>query len=705
MLEQFFEITGGLGQFFWGPWTFFGLMGAGILFTIWTKFSQYTSATHGVAVIRGLYDDPKDRGAINHFQALSAALSATVGLGNISGVALAIASGGPGALFWMWIIGVFGMALKTVEITLSQMYRNVDDPENPHGGAMWVVQKVVVSRGGLLGALGKVFAVFFCITLLAYSFTGGNMFQSWSVADLSHTFWNVHPLVTGIALAVIVGLVIVGGIKRIGTVAARLVPFMCVLYLLSSLAVLVMNAGEIPSLLALIVESAFTPSEAGGAFLGGTMGWAFSIGLRRAIFSNEAGLGSAPIAHAAAKTEEPAREGIIGGMGPLIDTLIICTLTALVILSTGAWNRDPLLAFDSRPVIAPVFAFQDSAMELSADEAQPGLPVYMAVTPGTHGTAGSPGTPAPVAEEAAAASAAPSDRMTGVIAATETGELVVRWGTYTAFTPPQPTSMQIMTPGELEREDFPVGAIAAMPSAHRAVEAGDADDPDGDRPLWGLLTAPQTVEIAPDKEFLWDHLDDVFIVLEADENEETSYNRHKLTGIATRQGEQQSVITTRWNTIASSVEPTVVEGTGMYRDYNGASLTAHAFDREFPGLGKILLPIAAWLFAISTMISWSYYGEQGMIYMLGQKSVLPYKLIYLLGIIFAAGWITDTTDMEHLMDLGSGAMLWSNIPIVVCLGFLAVRCLDRYTTDLYAGKFRRRDAPPMEDVISGKDVE
>ncbi len=144
---------------------------------------------------------------------------------------------------------------------------------------------------------------------------------------------------------------------------------------------------------------------------------------------------------------------------------------------------------------------------------------------------------------------------------------------------------------------------------------------------------------------------------------------------------------------------------GVYRKYDGAPLTARAFDREFPGLGKWLITIAAWLFAVSTMISWSYYGEQGMIYMLGQRSVLPYKFLYLAGVIFAAGWITETADMENLMDLGTGAMLWSNIPIVVVLGFLAVNCLKEYDRKLKAGMFKRRGVPTMEDVISGKDVE
>jgi len=698
MLEKFFEITGWLGgDLFWGPWTFFGLMAAGIIFTVWTKFAQYTASTHGFAVIRGLYDNPKDRGAINHFQALSAALSATVGLGNISGVALAIAAGGPGALFWMWVIGVFGMALKTVEITLSQMYRNIDEPENPHGGAMWVVEKVIVRNSrGVIRSLAKAFAVFFCITLLVYSFTGGNMFQSWSVADLSKTFWNVHPLVTGIALAVIVGLVIVGGIKRIGTVAARLVPFMCILYLLSGLAVMVVNVTEIPGLLALIVKSAFTPTEAGGAFLGGTLGWAFSTGLRRAIFSNEAGLGSAPIAHAAAKTEEPAREGIIGGLGPLIDTLIICTLTALVILSTGTWNRRPLLEFDRPPAVSPVFAFDDSPLQEPIAEATDGLSVYMIVTPPDTGDEIPPASP----------------RMKGQLDTVD-GQLVVKWSTYNAFDPPTEGTLEVMTRGELEREDFAIGTIAVMPAAQRAVDLANEDDPEDDKPFWGLLTAPRSVEIPQDEEFLWDHLREVFTVVQAGRNPDSNsyskgsdFRRWKLTGEATLNAEgRQRTVAIDWGTIASAEKPALIADAGMWRDYNGASLTAHAFDRQFPGLGKILVPIAAWLFAISTMISWNYYGEQGMIYMLGQKSVLPYKLVYLACIIFAANWITNTQDMENLMDLGSGAMLWSNIPIVLCLGFLAVKCLDTYRKKLRAGEFPRRGRPSMEDVVSGKDVE
>lgn len=698
MLEKFFEITAWIGgDLLWGPWTFFGLLFAGLLFTVWTKFNQYRSMTHGIAVIRGKYDDPNDPGAINHFQALSAALSATIGLGNIGGVALAIGAGGPGAMVWMWLTGVLGMSLKSVEITLSQMYRNVDDPDNPHGGAMWVVEKVVASKGGLWKIFGRAFAGFFCITLLISAITGGNMFQSWNVANLSKDFWNVHPIVSGIVLVVLVGLVIIGGIKRIGQVAGKLVPFMCVLYVLAALAVLIMNVAEIPAMFALIFKSAFSSSEAGGAFLGGTAGWAFSQGLRRALFSNEAGQGSAPIAHAAAKTDEPAREGIIGGIGPFIDTLTICTLTGLVILTTGTWNRKPLLTFDSPPVVSPAFAFDDTLLENAADEAKKGMQVYMVVTPPDTGDDVPPAR----------------SRIRGELVTGEGGRLMVKWGTYNAFSPPTDGTLSIMTRGELEQDDFEVGTIAAIPAASRAVDDGGNDDPADDKFLWGLLTAPRTVNIPKEKLFLWNALDDVFTIVQADRNDDSNkysststYDRWKLAGHADIEPEGADyLVTIDWGTLASTTEPVLASDAGMWRDYNGASLTAHAFDRQFPGLGKILLPIAAWLFAISTMISWSYYGEQGMIYMLGQRSVLPYKFIYLAAIIFAAVWVTDTADMENLMDIGTGAMLWSNIPIVLCLGFLAVGCLRVYDRKLKAGQFRPHGAPPLEDVVSGKDVE
>ena len=322
----------------WAEPVLYAVLATGVLFTVWSGFCQYRALTHGVAVTRGKYDNPDDPGAINHFQALSAALSATVGLGNIGGVALAIGLGGPGAVFWMWVVGAVGMALKTTEVTLAMLYRNTDDPDNPHGGAMWVVSKGIAKWKPSLAWLGKLIGGIFCVTLLVSAITGGNMFQSWNVADLTHHYFGVPQIATGIVLAVLVGMVIIGGIKRIGAVAGRLVPAMCAMYLVAAVYVLILKIDVVPAMLVLIVKSAFSPLEAQGAFIGGTLGYAFLWGMKRALFSNEAGQGSAPIAHSAAKTSEPVREAVVSGLEPFIDTVVVCTMTALVLVITGAYE-------------------------------------------------------------------------------------------------------------------------------------------------------------------------------------------------------------------------------------------------------------------------------------------------------------------------------------------------------------------------------
>lgn len=316
-------------SFLWHNAVLFLVLGTGIVFTLWTRFSQFRSLTHGLHVLRGRYDNPADPGAINHFQALSAALSATVGLGNIGGVALAISLGGPGAVFWMWVVGFFGMALKTTEVTLAMLYRNTTDPDNPHGGAMWVISKALADGPPWRQKLGKLIGGLFCVTLLVTTVTGGNMFQAWNVGNMTELYFDVPGIFAGIALAIIVGLVILGGIHRIGRVAAALVPFMITIYFAAAVYVLAMDAGEIPAMFGLIFRSAFSPTEASGAFIGGTMGYAFLYGMKRAIFSNEAGQGTSPIAHSAAKTSEPVRESVVAGLEPFIDTIVTCTVTAL----------------------------------------------------------------------------------------------------------------------------------------------------------------------------------------------------------------------------------------------------------------------------------------------------------------------------------------------------------------------------------------
>ncbi len=729
-MEAILEFCGQVGGFMWGPWTFFVLMGAGILFTLWTRFSQFKALTHGVQVVRGKYDDPDDPGAISHFQALSAALSATVGLGNIGGVALAVAGGGPGAVFWMWIIGFLGMAIKTVEVSLSMLFRDTDDPDDPHGGAMWVVDKVLGSKGGPFKPLAKIFGVTFCITLIISTITGGNMFQSWNVAALTETYFEVPRLVTGIVLAVVVGLVIIGGIKRIGTVAGKLVPFMCVLYLISAFAVLLANATAVPGLLLDIVTSAFSPQEATGAFLGGSIGWAFSIGLRRALFSNEAGQGSAPIAHSAAKTNEPVREGIVSGLEPFIGTICICTLTALVILSTGTWNRDPLVQFETEPVVTEVFEFGDTPIAIDVGVTY-GTEVYLKVTPIL--ATNSDGSPRS------------AEYLAGSVQTTETGRSII-WNEYDAPGVPDPISLEVYTQNmDSGREESTGIVLPEMPVGTRAMDdRGTPNDSNDDLPLWSLLSVEEHIFVQtereydedsggihvgdPDKyvfvpktrDYEWIERHSFFTVFEADTNQDTRSNRHRLRGLGSQTaGIKDAVLVTAtdiikgesfsfvvdWNTIASSTRPRLAPDTGLYQLYEGAQLTAYAFDRQFPGLGKWLVTLAAWLFAISTMISWSYYGEQGVIYMVGRIGVLPYKLAFLALVIIGAVWITDAAVMEPLMDLGTGAMLWANMPIVLLLGFIAVRELDTYFKKLKRGEFHPHAAPSITDVMGGKDVE
>jgi AGCS family alanine or glycine:cation symporter len=691
-MQALLEFFGTIGGFMWGPWTFFVLMGAGVLLTLWTRFTQFKALTHGVAVVRGKYDRPDDPGAINHFQALSAALSATVGLGNIGGVALAVGAGGPGSIFWMWVIGFLGMAIKTVEVSLSMLYRDTDDPDDPHGGAMWVIDKTLGSKGGAFKALAKIFGFTFCVTLIISTMTGGNMFQSWSVATLTESYFDIPRVATGIVLAVIVGLVIVGGIKRIGTVAGKLVPLMCALYLLSAFAVLGMHITDIPAMLWLIVESAFSPTEATGAFLGGSIGWAFSTGLRRALFSNEAGQGSAPIAHSAAKTDEPVREGIVAGLEPFIDTICICTLTALVIIATGTWNRSPRMIFDTVPVVTDAHAFETSPLTTDVDWVRPGnilapgTEVHLEVTPPTVEVH----TPIP------------STHVRGNVVRAD-GGFAIEWNTYTAPAAPVPGALDVLAMNPETEQTEVIGTLAAFPASSRAVDdGGTPNDTSDDTPLWGLLTAPQAIPEAGASDPRWEAMRDVFIVVQGDEPDDTGFSRYRLEGEASS---SDGTVTVEWGTLAMAEPPTLVPGTGLFERFEGAQLTAFAFDRQFPGLGKWLVTIAAWLFAISTMISWSYYGEQGMIYMTGRIGVLPYKLCFLAFAIIAAVFIPNASVMEPLMDLGTGAMLWANMPIVLMMAFIAVRELDRYFKRFKAGEFHPHETPSFTDVVSGHDVE
>ena len=273
------------------------------------------------------------RGEIPPLQCLTTALSATVGTGNIAGVATAIALGGPGAIFWMWLIALFGTALKYSEAVLAVRYRRVTSEGEYHGGPMYYIQNG-------LGKNWQWMAVLFALFTLVSAFGIGNMVQSNSVADALQAEFQINETSTGVLLAVLAGVVILGGLKRIGAVAVRLVPLMVILYVLCSLYIILANLPAVPDAFATIFSSAFSGHAATGGFVGATVVMAIQIGAARGLFSNEAGLGSAAIAHAAADTTSPVRQGQIAMVGPIIDTLIICTMTALVIIISGMWSTD-----------------------------------------------------------------------------------------------------------------------------------------------------------------------------------------------------------------------------------------------------------------------------------------------------------------------------------------------------------------------------
>ena len=309
-----------------------------IFFTLRMSFVQFRVFRHAIAVTRGRYDNPDDEGEVSHFQALTAALSATVGLGNIAGVAIAISIGGPGATFWMIMAGFLGMASKFVECTLGQLYREVRADGTVIGGAMCYLSKGLAEMG--LGGVGKAMGVLFALLCMGGSFAGGNSFQvNQSLGAIKEAVPALagHEYIYGIVMTFMVAIVIVGGIKRIAATAEKIVPLMCGIYVLACITVLGTNLGEIPAAFGKILSEALRPEAGFGAMIG-----VLVVGFKRAAFSNEAGVGSAAIAHAAAKTEYPIREGIVASLGPFIDTVVICTMTALVIVITGAYENPDL---------------------------------------------------------------------------------------------------------------------------------------------------------------------------------------------------------------------------------------------------------------------------------------------------------------------------------------------------------------------------
>lgn len=515
-------------------WFVYLLLGTGLFFTLYLKFPQIRFFSHALRIVRGKYDKVTDTGDTSHFQALATALSGTVGTGNIAGVAYAVHLGGPAALFWMALTAFLGMTTKFVEVTLSHKYREVDAKGHIAGGPMYYMKNALNM---------KWLAVIFAVATVLSSFGTGNLPQVNSISNSMYSTFNLDHIITGGVLAVILAFVIIGGIRRIAAVTEKLVPFMAVCYFVGALLVIFYNADNIvPSVIAVFADI-FTGSAAAGGFLGATISFAFNRGVNRGLFSNEAGQGSAPIAHAAARAHEPVSEGMVAILEPFIDTIIICMLTGLVVLSSGAWNEKFTNDFQDADLFALAGTYDDK------------LPADLQSL---------------------------SDHMTGRgMLPSFNGELQV-------------------TEGHIE------GDVTLI---HSRSVAEDVIVTKGRAPYTGTLR----------------------------------FNNGRFM-------RQDDAI--------------IITGKSLL---HSAPLTVEAFKRSFVGdYGEYVVTLGLLLFAFSTAISWSYYGDRAMTYLFGAKSVTYYHVVYVVGFFVAS--FTDTTIIWTLSGITIALMTVPNL-----LGILALR--------------------------------
>ena len=543
------------------------LLGTGLFLTLRLGFVQIRRFGHGVGVTTGRYDDPNEPGDVSHFQALTTALSATVGIGNIAGVAIAIHWGGPGALFWMWMTALLGMAVKYAEVTLAQEYRVVEKPDldakawegSVSGGPMYYIE-----RG--LGPSWKPLAVFFAAMLMITSFLTGNAVQANTVADAMNAEFGIPVWITGLTTALIVGVVILGGIGRIGKVTGVLAPMMAALYVTGALVILVLNFGAVPEAFGLIFREAFNPTAGvagtGTGALLVTMMW----GVRRGLFSNEAGQGSAPIAHAAAKTDEPVSEGVVALLEPFIDTIVICTMTGLVLITTGVWD-------DSHPTALDIGSGDVSYVQMNEG--------------GRYDGADAP------------------------------AEILISNG----------VSGQSPTDVRFAWHDAPVDGFFV--------------DEAQTLPFTGRLLPTDNVAIAND-------------------------------------GTRYPVL---YGNAVDTAAPLTISGFSRGLDPVGLG-----------GLGKYIVLIAILLFAISTAISWSYYGDRCANYLFGTKGILPFKAVFV--VMHFVGAVTSLGAIWALGDVALGLVTFPNLLALILLSPVLVRLTKSY--------FERK--PWRENAIAHKDA-
>ncbi len=521
-----------IGSAGWFPFT---LLGVGLFFTIYLKFPQIRFFRFAMKVVKGKFDRKEDEGDTSHFQALTTALSGTVGTGNIAGVAFAIHLGGPAALFWMLVTAGIGMCTKFVEVTLSHKYREKASDGTMAGGPMYYMKN---ARFDLFGKRVnmKWLAVVFAIATVLSAFGTGSLPQINSISTSMEATFGIELWITGAVLAVLLGIVIIGGIKRIAAITEKLVPTMAIIYFIGCFAVILANLGNIlPSIVAIFAD-VFTGSAATGGFLGATLAFAFDRGVNRGLFSNEAGQGSAPIAHASAKAHEPVSEGMVAILEPFIDTIIICTITGLTLLSSGVWNEKH------------INNFQDSDMEILA---------------GTNYT-----------DETEAGITTLSKHITNI-------------------------EEQPLYSGQLEVSNGKITSAVSVIHARSLAENVEVLN-ESDQPYTGSISI---------------------------ENGKPQNSSEKFVG--------QSLV-------------------------HSAPLTTIAFTKGFFGdYGQYIVSIGLLLFAFSTAISWSYYGDRAMTFLWGSGSVKYFRIVYVAAFFLAS--FQDTTIIWTLSGITIALMTLPNL--------------------------------------------
>jgi alanine or glycine:cation symporter, AGCS family len=620
MLETVLEnITGLIWYYIVSGLCLFG----GIYFTLKLKLIQIRSFPHAIALIRGKYDHPGEHGQISHFQALSAALSATVGLGNIAGVAIAIAMGGPGAVFWMWIMGFLAMATKYIECTLGTHYRHKDEETGEmRGGAMYYI-----SKG--LGKKWTPMAIMFAICISLAAIIVGSLFQTNQAAAAIHAFYGIPKITIGIIVFILSAAVIIGGIKRIGKVASAIVPLMCIIYVLGAIVICIINFTKLPTAALIILQDAFT----GKAAAGGAVGAVILMGIRRAIFSNEAGLGSAPIAHAAVKTDYPVREGIVATLEPLIDTIIVCTATALVIILSGNFGTE---------IFKPI-------QDLNITEKTSLI------------------SPWQIKKEP-------------IIKTNQLQNYRQSENTLSYSSKQTRNKSYIIGPLDLKNKDG-IRFSYKISSGDFAIRLLNKNK--NIIVHKQLFTSPIKLYKGIPKTGLNPHLVSIFgfypsntwknCVVEFEKSFKNQINSNNDFS------EIYFELVPMGNNINWSFDRIQI-----VNKLNGINLTTVSFDKFFQGFGSIFITIAVFFFAFSTIITWSYYGETAASYVFGKRIIIPYRWAFIL--LAIVGSVLNLNLIVNLGDLLLGLVVIPNFIAILLLSNKVKRWTKIYFRKLKTNK-------------------